>query len=241
RSTGPRQAADIRTGRRPSCAWKFTRDKVMGRPQFRTRRATVPAGAAVYVLLTALPAGAHGFGQRYELPLPLSLYLFGAAAVVALSFLMFSLFPRRQRVPAHSSKVDLLAGVLGRAAPIAAFVLKAAFFALFVVTIIAGLVGNQNPYRNIAPTLVWIIWWVGFAYVSAIIGDLWALISPWRAVFDVADWTHRQLRRKELSLRLPYPQALGAWPACALLLAFAWIELVYPDPAKPLHIAYLAI
>src|SRR5437870_3615088 len=27
------------------------------------------------------PAGAHGFGQRYELPLPLGLYLFGGAAV----------------------------------------------------------------------------------------------------------------------------------------------------------------
>src|SRR5262245_10989192 len=147
----------------------------MGRPQFRTRRATVPAGAAVYVLLTALPAGAHGFGQRYELPLPLSLYLFGAAAVVALSFLMFSLFPRRQRVPAHSSKVDLLAGVLGRAAPIAAFVLKAAFFALFVVTIIAGLVGNQHLYRNIGPPRVGVICLVGCDYVIALVENPWAV------------------------------------------------------------------
>jgi hypothetical protein len=209
---------------------------------FRTRRAIVPAGAAAYVLLRAPPASAHGFGQRYELPLPLSLYLFGGAAVVALSFLIFGLFLRRARAPADSAKVDLLAGPLGRAAPTAAFVLKTAIFALFVVTIIAGLIGNQNPYRNIAPTLVWIIWWVGFAYVSAIIGDLWALVSPWRTVFDLADWAYRQLgRRNELALRLRYPKALGAWPACALLLAFAWIELVYPDPAKPLHIAYLAI
>ncbi len=41
------------------------------------------------------PACAHGFGQRYELPLPLGLYLFGAAAVVALSFVVFALFVRR--------------------------------------------------------------------------------------------------------------------------------------------------
>src|SRR5262249_5399429 len=159
------------------CASKFTRDKNMGRRQFRTCRATAPVGLPTYLLLTAQPAGAHGFGQRYELPLPLSLYLFGAAAVVALSFLMFSLFPRRAHAPAHSSKVDLPTGPLGSAAPIAASVLKTASFALFVVTIVAGLIGNQNPYRNIAPTLVWIIWWVGFAYVCAIIGDLWALIS----------------------------------------------------------------
>ena len=120
----------------------------MGRRQFRTCRATVPVGFAAYLLLTAQPAGAHGFGQRYELPLPLSLYLFGAAAVVALSFLMFSLLPRRAHAPAHAAKVDLLTGPLGRAAPIAASVLKTAIFALFILTIIAGLIGNQNPYRR---------------------------------------------------------------------------------------------
>ena len=39
-----------------------------------------------------------------------------------------------------------------------------------------------------------------------------------------------------------YPQALGVWPACLLLLAFAWIELVYPNaaslPHRGLAIAY---
>ena len=38
-----------------------------------------------------------------------------------------------------------------------------------------------------------------------------------------------------------YPQALGAWPACILLLAFSWTELVYPNAASPVHIAALAI
>ena len=37
------------------------------------------------------------------------------------------------------------------------------------------------------------------------------------------------------------PPALGAWPACLLLLAFAWIELVSPNAASPAHIAWLAI
>ena len=37
----------------------------------------------------------------------------------------------------------------------------------------------------------------------------------------------------ELSLRLPYPPKLGAWPACLLLLVFAWIELISPNAASP--------
>ena len=34
----------------------------------------------------------HGFGQRYDLPGPLFLYLFAAAGVVVLSFVMVVLF-----------------------------------------------------------------------------------------------------------------------------------------------------
>ncbi len=39
----------------------------------------------------------------------------------------------------------------------------------------------------------------------------------------------------------PTREALGAWPACLLLLAFSWTELVYPNAASPAHIAWLAI
>ena len=64
----------------------------------------------------------------------------------------------------------------------------------FSLTILAGFIGTDNPYRNIAPTLVWIIWWVGFAYVSAFVGDLWALINPWRTMFDAAAGCPRRVR-----------------------------------------------
>jgi hypothetical protein len=194
--------------------------------------------------VAASPAAAHGFGQRYELPLPLSLYLFGGAAVVALSFVMFGQFVRHRRASAAYPKLDMLGGPIGRviAHPAAALALKLAVLGLFVVTVLAGLIGDQNPYRNIAPTLVWIIWWVGFAYVSAFVGNLWALISPWLTGFDGLDWLFRRLGGpRGLALNVPYPEALGAWPACTFLLAFSWIELVYPDAAMPAHIAVLAI
>jgi hypothetical protein len=113
---------------------------------------------------------------------------------------------------------------------------------LFVAIVAAGLIGNQNPYRNIAPTAVWIVVWVGLAYVSAFVGNLWALINPWRTIFESVEWLHgRATGRRALSAGLRYPEALGVWPAVVLLLALAWVELVYPSPAVPAHLACLAV
>jgi hypothetical protein len=203
------------------------------------------AAAVGTVCLAAAPsAAAHGFGQRYELPLPLSLYVFGAAAVVALSFVVFGLFVRGAHGPRARRGRDLLATHPGRmlACPAIIASVRLAGLALFIVTVLGGLIGNQNPYQNIAPTVVWIIWWVGLAYIAAFVGDLWRLINPWSTLFDAADHLCRRFGGSaELSLRLPYPPKLDIWPACLLLLAFTWIELIYPNSAAPAHIAYLAM
>jgi hypothetical protein len=200
--------------------------------------------AAVALSASTTPAIAHGFGERYELPVPLSLYLFGAAAVVALSFVVFGLFVRPTPAASPAKRLDLLATPPGRALahPALIFVLRAMGVGLLALVVLAGLIGASNPYRNIAPTLVWIVWWVGFAYVQAFLGDLWRLVNPWRSVYDAADWLYRRSGPgKELSLGLLYPPWLGAWPACLLLLAFAWIELISPNAAEPAYIARLAI
>jgi hypothetical protein len=202
------------------------------------------ASAAVALAAAGGPAEAHGFGQRYDLPLPLGLYLAAGAAAVALSFVVFGVFVRRAPAPSTGPRIDLLATPLGRVVGhrVVVMMLRIVALGLFVVTILAGLLGDQNPYRNIAPTLVWIVWWVGLAYVSAFAGDLWALVNPWATAFDGARWLYRRLGRTgEPGLRLAYPSTLGVWPACVLLLAFSWTELVDPDAASPRHIAGLAI
>ena len=86
--------------------------------------------------------------------------------------------------------------------------------------------GNQQPLRNIAPTAVWVVWWVGLAVVSAFVGDLWALINPWRTLFRVGGGALPPLRGRALSLGLRHSEALGVWPAVVLLL-FAWLELAF--------------
>ena len=200
--------------------------------------------AALAAACLATPAAAHGFGQRYDLPIPLSFYLVGAAAAVVVSFLIVGLFVREAPRVHSYARIDLIAAPLGRwlASPSLALALKSLALAGFIITILAGFRGDQNPYRNIAPTMVWTITWVGLAYVCAFVGNVWAVINPWRTIFEsIETIDHGISGRPEFGLRLPYPAALGVWPAFMLLLAFSWVELVYPNPAVPYFIAWLAL
>ncbi|MFQ5763589.1 MAG: hypothetical protein ACE5GT_01560 [Rhodospirillales bacterium] len=206
-------------------------------------RLVLGAVVAAMALGPAAPAFAHAFGQRYDLPVPLGLYLFGAGAAVVVSFVVIGVFLRDFRWSRAYPRLDLLRHPLGRFAAHRHLVnaLRAAAVLLFVLVIMAGFLGHQHPMRNVTPVLVWIIWWVGMAYVSAFVGDLWAVINPWRTVFQWAEALYRRLAGGELSRRRPYPEVLGAWPAVGLLLAFAWVELVFPEPAVPANIAIIVV
>lgn len=205
-------------------------------------RTAVLAGALV--LGSAGPALAHGFGQRYDLPVPLWLYLWGAGAAVAFSFVVIGVFMRGTAGLRRYPRLNLLRTPLGRllAHPALLFVLKLGSAAVFVLFLLAGLAGSPNPMRNLAPALVWVLWWVGLAYVSALAGNLWALINPWKVLFGWAEALYRRARSgRELSLHLPYPETLGVWPAVALFLAFSWVELIWPDRIRPVRLAGLAL
>lgn len=217
------------------------------RTEARAERAPAACWLALAVAAIALgsaPAGAHGFGERYDLPLPLSFYLFGTAAAIVFSFVIVGVFVRRGRGSDSYPRFDLRRHGLGRliTSPIVSLLLKLVVLGLSVLAVLAGFLGNPDPYQNIAPTLVWIIGWVGLAYVSAFIGNLWATVNPWRTVFDFGAGCYRRARRGHgPSRHLPYPEWLGVWPAFALLLAFSWTELVYPSPAVPVHLAWLLV
>lgn len=203
---------------------------------FRNALAPV-AGAALSWL--PLSAGAHAFGERYDLPAPLSYFMAGAAAVVALSFVAAALFARAHPRHAAAHSFVLSTGPLLPALRVAARVLG---LVLFVATIIAGWYGSRNPEANLAPTLVWIIWWVGLSLTVACFGNLWPVLDPWRTLFDLADAIARRCcRTSGIALGWRYPQALGVWPAAVLLLLFAWFEVIYLKASIPSHIATIGL
>ena len=183
---------------------------------------------------------AHGFGARYDLPLPLALYLVGAGLTVAVSFAMLAVFMRRAPVSGEHWRLNLTHTAGGRLLLAPGFLLacRALAVALFLVVIAAGLFGVQSPLKNIAPVMVWAIWWVGMAYISALLGDLWALVNPLDTLFGWGQTLGARIRpggRHAVGLR--YPDALGAWPAVVLFLGFVWMELVWEHSDTPAYLA----
>ena len=200
--------------------------------------------AALVLGLSLQPAYAHGFGQRYDLPVPLYLYVSGAGIAVALSFAAIGYFLRGQRGRGGYPTFNLLQLRAGRllAHPILLLAVRAVSVVLFLLTVAAGALGSQAPIENLAPTMVWILWWVGIAYVSALLVNVWALINPLKIIFDWADALYRRFNPgDQLSLGRSYPEKLGVWPSFILFFIFAWVELVYPNSATPRNIAFCIV
>jgi hypothetical protein len=194
------------------------------------------ACAAPTTLLWAPQARAHAFGQRYDLPLPLDLYLAGAGGAVALSFVVMALVFRAPPAGTGRPGIDLLRfrplGALLHPATIA--VLQTVSVGLFLLVLTAGLFGAEDPLKNFAPTFVWVIWWVGLAYVAALAGNPWPVINPWSIVFAGLEKLARLFgARGRLDLGLAYPSWLGVWPAVALFGLFAWFELIVEASKEP--------
>jgi hypothetical protein len=200
----------------------------------------VAAGAAVCSLVAAGQAHAHGFGARYDLPIPLLLYLAGAGLTVALSFAMLAVFMHSAPVSDEHWRLNLTRTAGGRFLVAPGFLLacRTLAVALFLVVVAAGLFGAQSPLKNIAPVTVWAIWWVGMAYISALLGDLWALVNPLDTLFAWAEGLCARIwPRGKLAMGLRYPDVLGAWPAVVLFLVFVWMELVWERSDSPAYLA----
>lgn len=206
----------------------------------RGRRLTVAAASALCATGAAGHAHAHGFGARYDLPIPLSLYLAGAGLTVAVSFVMLAAFMRRAPGSGAHWRFDAtrIPGARFIMAPAFLLACRALAVALYVAVVAAGLFGVQSPLKNIAPVMVWAIWWVGMAYVSALLGDLWALVNPIDTLFRWAEALYARIRPgHRLSMGLRYPNAVGAWPAVVLFVAFVWMELVWEHSDAPAYLA----
>jgi hypothetical protein len=204
----------------------------------------VVAAAGLAGLLATEIASAHAFAQRYDLPVPLGLYLFGAGATVALSFAVMAAFVHASPSFGTYPRVDLLKYRIGRwlTHPALAAALRLMSLLLLVMVVLTGLFGNQTPTRNLAPVLVWVIWWVGLAYLSALLGNVWALLNPWSTAFAWAESLYEWSRPgRVLSRDWRYPQRLGVWPAALLLLAFAWAELVFYGSTLPVTVAWMTL
>lgn len=191
--------------------------------------------ALIGVLLVAPSVAlAHGVQGRAETPIPVSAFFWAAGIVLVVSFVGLALGWKRpllthvpwRRAPRWLEAVILSPGLI--------WVVRLIVLAAFVFTLAAAAFGSTLLTRNIAPLIVFVVWWVGLVPLTALFGNVWREVNPWATLA-------RLLRIPERRGYRPYPSKLGWWPASFFLLTFGWLELVYTTPAEPRTIAGLIV
>ncbi|MGZ6644837.1 MAG: fenitrothion hydrolase, partial [Solirubrobacteraceae bacterium] len=177
---------------------------------------------------------AVALAQRADLPIPPVWVGVAAALVLVATFWGLALLWRAPQLEGRRTGpgVSLHAGVQVAAG--------AAGIALFVLVVYAGLAGNPTVQGNLAPTFVYVVFWVGLLLASVVLGDVFALLSPWRAAARAARWAAAR-RGFSPGEPLAYPERLGRWPAAAGVLVFAWLQLIYDRGTDPRVLALLAV
>lgn len=202
--------------------------------------ASAPRCAKAVVLVACLwvptLAQAHSFGQIYVLPVPVWLYLYGAAAALALSFVVTG-YMLRSASPGTAVCVREIGDtawvkLAHRLLP----VMQAFSVVGLLLCIATGLWGTKNPYGNFNMTFFWVVFVLGLAYSTAVVGNIYAFVNPWRIIAKALGRFNQG--------RVAYPRFLAYWPALALYLAFIWIELFShstPYSLACLLLAYTAL
>ena len=179
---------------------------------------------------------AHGLVGRADLPIPEAVFAAAAAGVLVVSFAALATLwstPRLQRRPERRVlrlpvAVDAVLGTLGVLA--------------LAVTVYAGLAGTDNARDNLAPWMVYVAVWVGVPIASLLLGDVWRVLSPWRALGRGGGWLMRRLGGgDELPAPLVYPARLGRWPAAVGVVGFGICELCWGAAQEPGPLAVLVV
>jgi hypothetical protein len=183
---------------------------------------------------------AHGIGGIRDLPVPRYVFFYGAAGVLVVSFVALAVLWRKPvlavRAAGRPLPPTLQRVLLSTTLRILA---GAASFAVLVFLWLGALIGKDSSGVNFTPTFVYVYFWVGLVLVVVLLGNVWSVLSPWRAAADGAGWIMRRLGLHD-EAPFEYPERLGRWPAAVLLLSFTALELTYVNPSDP-HGLALAI
>jgi len=201
----------------------------------RRRVGLLAAALTAAGALAPAAAQAHGIAGSTDLPIPEWMFAWAAAIVLIASFVALGVLwprprleqPRLRRLLTIPPGVRTLCGLVG--------------VALYGAVLYAAFAGTEVPTANLAPTAVYVAFWVGVPVASVLLGDVFALFSPWRALYRWIAGAARRLHPSLDAAPMAYPARLGRWPAALGLVAFAWVELAYVDKDVPATLGLLAL
>jgi hypothetical protein len=187
------------------------------------RRIATVLAVAIASLAAPGAVAAHQLNPSYTSRLPLAVYLAGAAATVALSFIFVLVRDVRAERPDLSTT--------GRLPPAPLRLVLRAIGVIGWTWIIAQGIAGGASSADVASLFLWVYGWVGLAMVSAFIGPAWHFIDPFSTLYDVGAWIVRRLGVAPWEVA-DYPERVGRWPAVVGFLGVIWLELVLvPGPA----------
>jgi len=171
------------------------------------------------------------------LPVPDWLFFWGGAVVLVLSFLALGALWKRPQLEGHAAGRTLPPGLerFLRSTGLRT-VLGLVSAGLLTLVFLTALIGEPSSAQNLAPTFVYVIFWLGLVPVQLLLGNVWPALNPWLACANGVAWVWERLGRT-WTPPLAYPERLGVWPAAFLLFCFAALELAYAEPASPRALA----
>jgi len=170
---------------------------------------------------------AHGVGSRADLPVEPWLFAYSAAFALLISFAALRLLWPRPRLAAASEGRPAPAWI-ATAARVLRVPAQVVVAALFAATLAAAWFGPDAVADNIAPTALYIAFWVGLQVLSPVLGDVWRRLNPLWLLGAGLD----RLRGRDPETSTATGWWASHWPAAVGLLAFLWLELAYFEPAS---------
>jgi hypothetical protein len=165
---------------------------------------------------------AHAFGARYDLPIPLLLFVLGGGVVVVLSFALLA----GRGGPAT---VDVTTPAAVDAGPLPRISNGWGVAAVTVLALLVwvGFAGSQEVAENILPTAFWLLVWIAGPLTCGVVGDWTQRVNPFAFLAALAD--NARLRRTLFGSPEPvaWPRRLGWWPVVMAYFAIACGELIF--------------
>lgn len=180
-----------------------------------------------FFLLAALcpsKSSAHFVGISYNLPVPAWLFIYGGAAAVLLSFFVIGYFVNQKTGSEVRSALDISSWQIIRLVKslTVQMLIKGLSLILFTLTIATALFGNEQPDFNFSPTFFWIIVVLGLTYVSAIFGNVWSVVNPWKTLVELWEF----VTNRNAAGRYSYLNRAKYLPALIFYVIFIWLELL---------------
>jgi hypothetical protein len=70
-------------------------------------------------------------------------------------------------------------------------VLGAISVGLLTVVFLTALIGEPTSSVNLAPTFVYVAFWLGIVPIQVLFGNVWSVLNPWLALANAVAWAWR--------------------------------------------------